>query len=225
MLGFGALGGLALGQSRVAPQDIRGAPPPPAWLAAVVAAWQPGAPTDPRAFIGGRGPYQPRLPLPVGVQVDQPPPSHPARRPAGLAVLVDAWQPPVTPPHVFVGAWEPLAPRRLPAALTGVPKDNPPFEQLARTRVTAAIVDLNQPPSHWPWTFTGGRQPLAPARLTAELLVVKSVSGRYVIPVGHQVHAGRVAPLALNVSWRIVGQYRAADFLGQLDFLGQADLL
>ena len=56
------------------------------------------------------------------------------------------------PPQPFVGGWQPLAPRKLPASITAVPSDAPPFSHQGRTSLAFwNVVGLWQPDPAVPW--------------------------------------------------------------------------
>lgn len=50
-------------------------------------------------------------------------------------------------------------------------------------------------------------------------------SGRYDIPAGHRVDIGRVAACEVIINWASAGELVTADFLAQIDFLGNNDVL
>lgn len=56
------------------------------------------------------------------------------------------------PPQPFVGGWQPLAPHVLPASITAVPADDPPFAHLGRASPAFwKVLDLWQPDPGTPW--------------------------------------------------------------------------
>lgn len=95
-----------------------------------------------------------------------PPPSDPPfvnrGRGATTALIVALWQPPDPQPHI--GGRQPLAPRRLPPAITAVPEDQPPFGQRGGSQGRQLGTWLSQP-DPWTYNFAGGRQPFAPLRV------------------------------------------------------------
>jgi hypothetical protein len=67
-----------------------------------------------------------------------------------------------------MGGRQPLEPRKLPPAISDVPFVPATCRHSERTvAVAAAILSLCQPPDPWPYTFTGGLQPLDNHNLSA----------------------------------------------------------
>jgi len=82
-------------------------------------------------------------------------------RGVSAAIVVALWQPPDPQPHL--GGHQPLAPRRLPVAITAVPHDDPPFAQRAGSQRGQLVTWWSQP-DPWTYHFGGGRQAFAPRR-------------------------------------------------------------
>lgn len=79
-----------------------------------------------------------------------------------LAGIILGWQP-LPPP--------PTLPRFLPAAITSVPVNNPPFTHAGRLEARATIIQQWQPPP--PWAYIGGRGQLMPRPLNPALEAVR----------------------------------------------------
>lgn len=86
-------------------------------------------------------------------------------RGAAAATILALWQPP--DPQPFIGASQPLAPRRLNPQLTAVPVNDPPYTGRGGSLAGRALAAMLAQPDPWTWTFAGASQPYAPRRLSA----------------------------------------------------------
>lgn len=140
--------------------------------------WQP--PEWPYAFMGNAQPYMgPRInPDTASVQANDPP--FDMRRGANLDAIISLWQPdPYVP--TFMGRWQPFEGRKLPPSTILVPEVDPPFRHPGRL-ITTEIAQRGYQPEIWPYVFSGGRQPYAPARLPPDVTAVPENNPPFGIP-------------------------------------------
>lgn len=169
-------------------------------------------------FIGGLAPLAPRKANPNDIRVpsDDPPYQHPGRTLAQIAVAsystFPQWPPSIFEPsaYTFMGGIQPLTPNKLNPALISVSIDNPPFSHPNRTIQQIALASWAPLPPNipdpWSYTFMGGRQPLAPPKLTPSITAV-TVNNP---PFGRRDRASRAAQV--YAAW-LAADVRLPEFL------------
>jgi len=130
-------------------------------------------------FAGATQPFTPKKNSPgiPGQSADPPPFTHRGLVPATAEEIALTQPDPWT--YNFAGGWQPFQPRRLPASITAVPVNDPPFGSRGSAQLASIIAQAQ--PDPWVYAFMGGWQPFTPRKVTVSVTYLTPRTSAYVI--------------------------------------------